>query len=146
MKVVAKNKKAKYNYEFKEKLVAGISLLGSEVKSIKLGNVSLDGTFVKLDQNKSAQLYGMNVAKYEFQNLGTHDPTRTRQLLLTKRELKKINNKIVLERLSIIPTKIFINSYGLIKIELSIGKARKLHDKREYKKKQEADRIKRNIT
>ena len=52
----------------------------------------------------------------------------------------------MLERLSIIPTKIFINSYGLIKIELSIGKARKLHDKREYKKKQEADRIKRNIT
>ncbi len=141
MKVVARNKKARYDYEFSDSLIAGISLLGSEVKSIKLGNVNIEGSFVKINK-KSIQIYGMHVSKYEFQNIGVHDEFRIRNLLLTKREIRRLNDKIILERLSIIPTKILINNKGLIKIELSIGRGRNKRDKREYKKEQEFQKMK----
>ena len=145
MKVVAKNKRAKYDYEFQETFLAGISLLGSEVKSIKNGDINITGSFVKYESKKGLQIYGMNISKYEFQNIGTHDPLRTRQLLLTKREIRKINDKITLERLSVIPTKVFINNKGLIKIEISLGKGRKKYDKREYEKQKEFQREKKEF-
>ncbi len=141
MKVVAKNKKARYNYDFLDTLVAGISLLGSEVKSIKLGNVNIEGSFVKINKGV-VQIYGMHVSKYEFQNIGVHDEFRIKNLLLTKREIRNLNDKIILERLSIIPTKILINKNGFIKVELSIGKGRNKKDKREYEKEKEFKKIK----
>ncbi len=141
MKVIAKNKRARYDYEISDEVMAGISLLGTEVKSIKLGNVNINGSFVRVE-NKQVFVYGMNISKYEFQTIGSHDPLRKRQLLLTKREIRKINDKIKLERVSVIPLKILVNNKGLIKIELGIGKGRKLHDKREYKKQQEFNKVK----
>ncbi len=142
MKVIARNKRSKYDYEIKENIIAGISLLGSEVKSIKLGNVNIESAFVNFDKNKNLLIYGMNISKYEFQNIGEHDPLRNRQLLLNKREIKKINDKIILERFSVIPTKVLVNNRGIIKIELGIGKGRKKHDKREYKKELEFQKLK----
>ncbi len=142
MKVIARNKRSRYDYEIKENFISGISLLGSEVKSIKLGNVNIEGSFVSFDKKNNLLIYGMNVSKYEFQNIGEHDPLRSRQLLLNKREIRKINDKIKLERLSVVPTKVFVNNKGIIKIELGIGRGRKKHDKREYKKELEFQKLK----
>lgn len=136
MKVIAKNKRAKFDYELIKKYLAGISLYGSEVKSIKLGDVNLSGSFIRIE-NGEAFIYGMNVSKYQFQNIGEHDPLRKRKLLLNKREIKKINDKITLDRLVSIPTAILVDKKGLVKIEFYLSKSRKKADKREYLKERE---------
>ncbi len=143
MKVVSKNKRAKFDYEIVDTLVAGIQLFGSEVKSIKLGDVDITSSFIKIE-NMEAFIYGMKISKYKFQNIGNHDPQRTKKILLNKKEIRKINDKIILERKVVIPLKILINSRGLIKIEIGIGKPRNKHDKREYEKEKESKKIIKN--
>ncbi|CRX37164.1 / smpB / SsrA-binding protein /:36885 Forward [Candidatus Hepatoplasma crinochetorum] len=137
MKIITKNKRAKRDYILLKTYVAGISLLGGEVKSIRMGKVDLTGSFVSFDRNNNLVVYGINIEQYKYQTQTSFDSLRTRQLLLNKKEIRKINDKIKLERLTIIPTKLFINDNSLIKLEIALAKGRNKKDMREYLKEKD---------
>ncbi|WP_338970098.1 SsrA-binding protein SmpB [Spiroplasma endosymbiont of Labia minor] len=128
-KIIVQNKKARFNYELLDFFEAGIVLMGCEIKSIRLHDVSLDGTFI-LIRNHQVILKNMNIKKYEFSNQQTIESDRDRILLLSKKEIKKIENRIQLEKVVVIPTKLYLkNNYA--KLEIAIGLGKKLYDKRE---------------
>ncbi len=131
MKIHSKNRRAKYDYEFFDKYTAGISLLGTEVKSIKNGDVDLSGSFIYIDKENNAQWLNGNVAKYKFQTQGNHDEKRTRQLLLNKNEIRKIKSEVTLKKMTIIPYLIFSDKKGKIKLEIYLAKGKKNYDKRQ---------------
>jgi len=136
MKVVATNKRAKYDYDISERIVAGIVLSGQEVKSIKLGNVSLKGSYVSL-QNNEAYLKNTHVNQYKMAtDLENYNPIQDRKLLLHKKELVGLMNAIKSEGKIVIPARIGIQK-GLIKVEIAIGKSKKRYDKRETIKKRD---------
>ena len=140
MKIYAKNKKAKFDYEFLNKYEAGISLLGTEVKSIKEGGVDLSGSYIVIDSNDNPQWLNGHINKYQFQTQGTHEEKRTRQLLLKKREIKKISNDINLKRLTVIPYIIYANHRGNIKLEFYTAKGKNVRDKRSTIKQRDLER------
>ncbi|BDV02139.1 MAG: SsrA-binding protein [Candidatus Hepatoplasma vulgare] len=145
MKVISKNKRAKYDYVLKDTYLAGISLMGSEVKSIRAGDVSLNESYILVDKNRNLKLINMDVKKYSYSlDFSNYDSKRTRQLLLTKNEIKKISEKVKLENLVIIPTVIGLSHKGLVKLEIRLGKPRKKYDKREYEKEKEFKKIRKN--
>lgn len=135
------NKKARFEYEFIQTEIAGISLLGSEVKSIRQGKVSISESFCYFNDG---ELYvkGMNISDYGYGS--SHDTTRNRKLLLKKKELRDLENQLV-KGFTILPYRLFLNDKGLIKVEIVLGRGKKLHDKRESIKKRDIDRdIRRN--
>lgn len=145
MKIISKNKRAKYDYDLRDTYLAGISLFGSEVKSIRAGDVSLNESYILIDKNNNVKIINMNIKKYSYaQDFSNYDPIRTRQLLLTKKEIRKISDKVKLERLVIIPTFIGLSHKGLVKLEIRLGKPRKKYDKREYEKEKEFKKIRKN--
>ena len=137
--IVIKNKKASHDYEFIEKFVAGIILSGTEIKSIRLGKATLADSYCFFS-NGELFIKGMHVAEYWWGNLNNHDPLRERKLLLTSRELRKIERKIKESGLTIIVIKVFINGRGLAKAEIAISKGKKEYDKRETLKRKDAKR------
>jgi SsrA-binding protein len=134
--IVIKNKKASHDYEFLEKFVAGIILSGTEIKSLRLGKATLSDSYCFFN---SGELFikGMHIAEYWWGNLNNHDPLRERKLLLTSRELRKIERKIKESGLTIIVIKVFINDRGLAKAEIAISKGKKEYDKRETLKRKD---------
>tara|TARA_R110002020_G_scaffold31336_1_gene97843 strand:+ start:667 stop:1086 length:420 start_codon:yes stop_codon:yes gene_type:complete len=120
------NKKIKFEYQFIETYVAGIKLMGSEVKPIDNGGVSLVDSYCYFD-NGELFIKGMNITKSKVAY--THDPIRDRKLLMKKKELRKLEKKLV-KGLTIVPYKIFRNGKGLIKVEVVLAKGKKLYDKR----------------
>ncbi len=135
------NKKARFEYEFIQTEIAGISLLGSEVKSIRQGKVSISESFCYFN-NGELYVKGMNISDYGYGS--SHDTTRNRKLLLKKKELRDLENQLV-KGFTILPYRLFLNDKGLIKVEIVLGRGKKLHDKRESIKKRDIDRdIKRN--
>lgn len=144
-KINIRNKKASYEYELLEKFVCGIVLAGSEIKSMRQGKVSLQEAYCVFHNNELF-VRGMNIAMYKEAGSNNHEPTRERKLLLKKLELKKIKKKLDEKGLTVIPLKLFINDRGLAKLQIAIGKGKKLHDKRntirERDEKRELDRIK----
>ncbi|MCX6255951.1 MAG: SsrA-binding protein SmpB [Bacteroidia bacterium] len=137
--IVIKNKKASHDYEFLEKFVAGIKLSGTEIKSIRLGKATLADSYCFFN-NGELFIKGMHIAEYWWGNLNNHDPLRERKLLLTSRELKKIERKVKETGLTIIVIKVFINDRGLAKAEIAISKGKKEYDKRETLKRKDAKR------
>jgi SsrA-binding protein len=137
--IVIKNKKASHDYEFIEKFVAGIILSGTEIKSIRLGKATLADSYCFFN-NGELFIKGMHIAEYWWGNLNNHDPLRERKLLLTARELRKIERKIKESGLTIIVIKVFINNRGLAKAEIAISKGKKEYDKRETLKRKDATR------
>jgi SsrA-binding protein len=137
--IVIKNKKASHDYEFIEKFVAGIILSGTEIKSIRLGKATLADSYCFFS-NGELFIKGMHIAEYWWGNLNNHDPLRERKLLLTSRELRKIERKIKESGLTIIVIKVFINIRGLAKAEIAISKGKKEYDKRETLKRKDAKR------
>ena len=137
--IVIKNKKASHDYEFLEKYVAGIILSGTEIKSIRLGKATLADSYCFFS-NGELYIKGMHIAEYWWGNLNNHDPLRERKLLLTSRELRKIERKIKETGLTIIVIKVFINDRGLAKAEIAISKGKKEYDKRETLKRKDAAR------
>jgi len=127
--IVIKNKKASHDYEFLEKFVAGIILSGTEIKSIRLGKATIADSYCFFN-NSELFIKGMHIAEYWWGNLNNHDPLRERKLLLTSRELRKIERKIKETGLTIIVMKIFINDRGLAKAEIAISRGKKEYDKR----------------
>lgn len=134
-----KNKKASHFYEFLDKYIAGIKLTGTEIKSIRLGKASIVDTYCFFS-NGELFLKGMHIAEYWWGNLNNHDPLRDRKLLLTKKELRKIERKTKETGLTIIATKVFINERGLAKAEIAVARGKKEFDKRESLKHEDASR------
>jgi SsrA-binding protein len=137
--IVIRNKKASHDYEFLEKFIAGIKLTGTEIKSIRLGKATIPDSYC-LFENGELYLRGMHISEYWWGNLNNHDPIRDRKLLLSKRELRKIERKVKEAGLTIIVIKIFINDRGLAKAEIAISKGKKEYDKRETLKRKDASR------
>lgn len=129
MKLLANNKKAFHDYFIEEKYEAGLSLLGSEVKSIKKGKVSIKESFIS-DRNGEMFIYGMHVTPYEQAYEKDIDPTRTRRLLLHKKEINKLIGQKTQAGFTIVPLKIYERD-GLVKLELALAKGKKQFDKRE---------------
>ena len=125
-----KNKKASFEYQLLEKFVAGIILTGSEIKSIRDGKVSLQEAYCDFRGNELF-VRQMNIAMYKQASYLNHEPTRERKLLLNKRELKKLKKKLDEKGLTIVPVRMFINDRGLAKMEIALGKGKKLYDKRQ---------------
>ncbi len=130
MKVIATNKKAKYNYEILESIEAGISLLGTEVKSIREGGNSLKESHAEI-KGGEAFIVNCHINPYEAASRFNHDPRRERKLLLHRREIKRLIGKIKEKGLTLIPTKIFFNDKGRVKVEVSLAKGKRTYEKRE---------------
>ena len=138
MKIFSENKKAYFNYEISDKLDAGMSLNGQEVKSIKSGRINLSGSYVVLI-NEEAFLVGASVPAWQPKNAGKdYDPQRSRKLLLRRPEISRLVGKIKERGLTLIPLKVYSNK-GKIKLEFGIGKGKKTVDKREIIKKRDTD-------
>lgn len=127
--IMIKNKKATYEYFLLETFLSGICLTGTEIKSIRKGKVSLVDSYCSFVKNELF-LINSHIAEYEFGNINNHIPKRDRKLLLTKRELKKIQKKITEKGLTVIPVNMFINKEGLCKVTISVAKGKKLYDKK----------------
>ena len=137
MKIFADNRRAKFDYEIKDTFNAGLVLTGAEVKSVKSGNVSLEGAYVSVSA-KSASLVNCHIGPYKYAPNEKYVPTQSRNLLLNKAEINQMLGKE--KGLTIIPLEIFEGKRGLVKIKIGLGKARKKADKREYIKKREAQK------
>lgn len=136
--VLARNKKAFHDYFIEEKYEAGIELVGTEVKSIKAGKVSIKESFVRIIKNEMF-IMNMHVTPYEFGNIHNQPETRVRKLLLNKREIEKIGAKIKEQGYTIVPLSIYTKQ-RLVKIEIGLAKGKKLYDKRESLKKKDQER------
>jgi len=134
-----KNRKAKFEYELIEKFVAGIQLVGTEIKSIRGGKVNLSDSYC---QFVHGELYVKNVhiSEYEMGNINNHIAKRDRKLLLTKKELEKLERKTKESGLTIVPTRLFMNDRGLAKLEIALARGKKIYDKRETLKRKDAQR------
>ncbi len=130
MRIVATNKKANYNYEILERMEAGISLLGTEVKSIRDGKISLKESYAEI---KGGEVFLVNchISPYEPASRFNHDPRRERKLLLHRREIKRLIGKIQEKGLTLVPTKVFFSDKGKVKVEVSLGKGKRAYEKRE---------------
>lgn len=137
-KIIAKNPVAYHNYTINDKLEAGIVLSGTEIKSIRLGKVNLKDSYVNI-KNGEAYIYGMHISTYEHGNIFNKDPLRTRKLLLTKREINKLIGYINQKGMSLVPIQLYFKN-NFVKLELGIGKGKKLYDKREDIAKKDAER------
>ena len=123
-----KNKKAYFDYTILESIEAGISLVGTEIKSIRKGSVDLKDTFITI-KNNEAFILNMYIAKYEEGNIFNHDERRTRKLLLHKKEIQKLKEKVSTEGLTLIPLKLYFHK-NHVKVLVGLCKGKKLYDKR----------------
>lgn len=137
-KIIAKNPIAYHNYMINDKLEVGIVLTGTEIKSIRTGKVNLKDTYVNIKSGE-AFIYGMHISPYEQGNIFNKDPLRTRKLLLNKREINKLLGLVSQKGMSLIPISLYFKN-NLVKLELGIGKGKKLYDKREEIAKKDAER------
>lgn len=124
------NRQAYYNYYIEDKYVAGIVLLGTEVKSIRDGKVSFNDSFCFFDGSE-LWVRALYIAEYTHGTANNHIAVHDRKLLLQKRELKKIQAKLKEKGYTIVPLRVFLNDKNLVKVEIGLGKGKKLHDKRE---------------
>ena len=136
---IATNKKAYRDYFFSDKWECGIELKGGEVKSIRAGGVNFKDTFARIDESEIF-LYNLHIEPYAQASYMNDEPDRARKLLFHRREIKKINGIIAQQNLALVPTKIYFNKRGFVKIEIALGKGKKLYDKRETIKKRNIDR------
>lgn len=144
-KVSIKNRRASFDYTFIEKFTAGMVLVGTEIKSIRLCKVSLVDSFCTFKGN---ELYvrNLNISIYTEGNLYNHQPTQERKLLLSKKELQKLQSKLIDKGLTVIPVSLFTSDSGYAKLEIALAKGKKLFDKRDSLKTKDMDRdIKRQL-
>ncbi|MFN8294657.1 MAG: SsrA-binding protein SmpB [Chitinophagales bacterium] len=133
------NRKAKFNYEFLESYKAGMVLTGTEIKSVKEGKVNLGDSFCYFRQGE-LWLKNLHISEYKNGSYANHEPLRLRKLLLTKKEMSKLEGKIKEKGLTIIPYKIFFSERGLAKIEIVLAKGKKSFDKRESIKERDTQK------
>lgn len=131
------NKKAYFEYHILEKHVAGIELLGTEIKSIRAGKANLSDGFCTFVGNELFA-FNIHISEYSMGSFYNHEPKRNRKLLLTKKELKKLQNKTKDKGMTIVPLQLFINERGFAKMEIALAQGKKLHDKRDAIKERES--------
>ena len=134
-----RNRQASFQYELLDKLVAGIALKGTEIKSIREGKVNLQDGYCYFS-NGEAFVKGINITPYSQGTHYNHEAARERKLLLKKSELNKLEARVEEKGLSLIPTRIFINDRGLAKLEIAVARGKKLHDKRDSIKEKDLKR------
>ncbi|HUH29312.1 SsrA-binding protein SmpB [Gelidibacter sp.] len=141
-----KNRKARFHYEILDKYVAGIVLSGTEIKSIRNSKASIAESFCEFNDKGELFVINMNIEEYAFGNYNNHRPKAERKLLLNKKELKKLQKDVQIKGYSIVPLRLFINDRGFAKMEIALGKGKKLYDKRDTIRdrdnKRNLDRIK----
>lgn len=140
LKIISNNRKAKFNYFFKEFFEAGIELKGSEVKSLRDGKANISESYA-YNHNGEIYLINSHIPSYKESSYNDHEPNRNRKLLLNKREINKLIGRINREGFTLIPTKLYFKK-GKAKIEIAVGKGKKQYDKRQVKKKQDWNREK----
>ena len=128
-KIVTRNSKARYNYEIEDTVDAGLVLTGTEIKSIRAGKISLVDAYATIEKGE-AWIYNMHVAPYEQGNRFNVEPRRTRKLLLHKGEIQRLFGKVQQKGLTLVPLSLYLQN-GFAKVELGIGRGKKLYDKRE---------------
>lgn len=138
-KINIKNKKAYHDYEILEKLVAGIELMGTEIKSVRLGKASLTDTYCAF-RDHELFVTGMHIAEYKQGSYYNHEPYRERKLLLTQSELKRWYKRVREKGLTITPLRLFLNDRGLAKLEIALVRGKKEYDKRETIKQKDLER------
>lgn len=138
IKIIAKNRKAFHEFEILDTWEAGIVLLGTEVKALRNGRASLGDSYGEIRKGEGF-LLKMHIGPYEMGNRENHEPFRPRKLLLNKRELRKIRPKLEEQGLTLVPLKIYFKK-GMVKVELGLGRGKKIHDKRDSKAKQDVKR------
>jgi len=138
IKVLADNRKARFNYTVEEKFECGIELQGTEVKSIRIGKFSFGDSYARVINNELI-LCSFHVSPYEFGNIFNHDPDRDRRLLVHKREIKRLQRKIDERGYTLVPLKVYLKK-GIVKVEIGIGKGKKMHDKRDAIKSRDLKR------
>ena len=137
IKLIAKNPIAKHNYNIIDTIEAGIELTGTEIKSIRSGKVNLKDSYANI-HNGEAFIYSMHISPYEHGNIYNKDPLRTRKLLLHKNEINKLIGQVKQKGYALIPISLYFRG-SLVKLELGIGKGKKLYDKREEMAKKDAN-------
>lgn len=136
-KLIAKNPTAYHNYSIESTIEAGIVLTGTEIKSIRSGKINLKDTYVNIKDGE-VFVYGMHISPYEFGNIYNKDPLRTRKLLMNRREIDRLYGMIKQKGISLVPTKMYFKG-NKVKLEVGIGKGKKLFDKREDMAKKDAE-------
>jgi len=139
VKIVCRNRKASFDYFIDETVEAGMVLLGPEVKSLREGRANLSDSYAR-PKGGEVYLYNMHITPYPYAHHVELDPTRTRKLLLNKREIRRLIGKIDEKGCTLIPTKVYFNEKGLAKIELALAKGKKKYDKRRALKEKELKR------
>jgi len=136
-RTLVSNRRARFEYEILEKLDAGIALLGTEVKSIRNGKANIQESYADI-RDGEVFLIGAHISPYEQASHFNHDPVRDRKLLLKANEIKRLSGKVLEKGLTLVPLRLYTKGH-LIKLELGVGRGKKLHDKRETIKKREQD-------
>ncbi|NIO12196.1 MAG: SsrA-binding protein SmpB [Deltaproteobacteria bacterium] len=137
-KVVATNRRAHHDFHLEERYEAGISLLGTEVKSLREGRVNLKDSFARVE-GEEVYLHQCHISPYSHGNIANHEPLRVRKLLLHREEIRKLSGKVQIRGYALVPTRIYFKE-GKAKVELALGKGKRVHDKRESLKRKEAAR------
>lgn len=140
-KVVAENRRARFNYAIEDTVEAGIELTGTEVKSIRTGKATIAESYAD-SRGGEIWLVNANIPEYLQANRFNHTPKRPRKLLLHKRQINKLIGAIEREGMTLIPLKLYFNERGRVKVELALARGKKLHDKRETEKKRDWNREK----
>lgn len=143
-KLIAQNRRARFDYFIQESLEAGIVLMGSEIKSIRQGKVSINDAHAG-EKDGAVYLLNSHIAEYTGANRFNHEPTRPRKLLLHKRQQSKLLGSIKKKGVTLVPLSLYFNTKGLVKVELGIAKGKKQHDKRATEKERDWNRQKAQI-
>lgn len=138
IKIIAQNRKAHFNYFLSDFMESGIELKGTEIKSLRVSGATIGDSYIII-RNNEAEIINMYIKPYDHGNLFNHDPLRNRKLLLHKKEIRWLAQKIKTEGYTIVPTKIYFRK-GKAKVEIALGKGKKNYDKRETIKKRDIDR------
>ena len=137
-KLISENRKARHEYFLESFYEAGIELTGTEIKSIRKGQVQFKDAYIDIDKGE-AWILGMHISPYDHGNLFNHDETRDRKLLLHKDEIRKLDEKVKIKGYTLIPTKMYLKN-GRAKLEIALARGKELHDKRETEKLRDAKR------
>lgn len=141
-KVVADNRRARFDYEIGETFEAGVALTGTEVKSLRTGKATIAESYAHVDRKGEAWLVNANIPEYLAGNRFNHEPKRLRKLLLKQRELAKLSQGVEREGMTIVPLRLYFNERGRAKLQIALARGKKLHDKREVEKKRDWGREK----
>ena len=139
-KIVARNKRATFEYFLETEYEAGLCLLGTEIKSLREGKANIQDAFVEFSKSGELFLINSHISPYKMATVFNHEPLRKRKLLLHSKEIKKIIGKIKLKGFTVIPTVLYINDRNLAKIKIAVAKGKKLYDKRESIKERDQKR------